>query len=145
MPLLLTILPHGSLKDPWLCTPRLVLRPHPEQPADEKPPGFQWTEAKSADRGRKAFHKLLIVSSFVSSFVKWTLKVTQCISLFISVTSCWVRSKWGQYWHDLTAKNLFRYDPEERHWTRYYRPGLYRALNDFHFKVDVHKKPLIAN
>lgn len=31
MPLLLTMLPYGSFKDFWLCTPRLLLRPHLKQ------------------------------------------------------------------------------------------------------------------
>lgn len=49
MPLLLTILPYGSLKDSWLCTPRLLLRPHLKQPAGGKDTDFQTKRGKSAD------------------------------------------------------------------------------------------------
>lgn len=72
IPLLLTILPDGSLKDPWLRTLRLQLRPHLKQLAGgnllifNEPRQVRW---------------LLIVSFVVSSFARWTWGcVCACIS-----------------------------------------------------------------
>lgn len=113
IPLLLTILPDGSLKDPWLRTLRLQLRPHLKQLAGgnllifNEPRQVRW---------------LLIVSFVVSSFARWTWGCV-CVPVYHSWICCRISvymllqrqragdlpSSWHILLHALSVLNLQKY------------------------------------